>query len=100
MSCVFPGFLVIETNRYTDFPFRNISVLHKNLLKEPDGTYKGYRSKNIPVNKESGTYRQESEKNVLLWQRYGTYRQNDNKKVLLKQSNGTYRRKGDKKVLL
>ena len=62
MSCVFPGFLVIETNRYTDFPFRNISVLHKNLLKEPDGTYKGQRSKNIPVNKESGTYRQESEK--------------------------------------
>ena len=41
MSCVFPGFLVIETNRYTDFPLRNISVLHKNLLKEPDGTYKG-----------------------------------------------------------
>lgn len=36
MSCVFPGVLVIETNRYTDFPLRNISVLHKNLLKEPD----------------------------------------------------------------
>lgn len=41
LSCVFPGVLVIETNRYTDFPLRNISVLHKNLLKEPDGTYKG-----------------------------------------------------------
>lgn len=41
LSCVFPGFLVIETNRYTDFPLRNISVLYKNLMKEPDGTYKG-----------------------------------------------------------
>lgn len=40
MSCVFPGVLVIETNRYTDFPLRNISVLHKNLLKEQTGHIK------------------------------------------------------------
>ena len=83
MSCVFPGFLVIETNRYTDFPLRNISVLYKNLMKEPNGIY-----------------RRDSGKNVLLWQRHGTYRQNDDPKVLLKLSNGTYRCKGDKNVLL
>ena len=40
MSCVFPGFLVIGINGYTDFPLRNISVLHKNLLKEQTGHIK------------------------------------------------------------
>lgn len=41
LSCVFPGFLVIETNRYTDFPCETFLFCIKNLLKESDGTYKG-----------------------------------------------------------
>ena len=100
MSCVFPGFLVIETNRYTDFPCETFLFCIKNLLKESDGTYKGYRSKNIPVHKEVGHIGERMAKMSCCGSYMGHIDKTMTKKVLLKQPNGTYRRKGGKNVLL